>query len=125
MSEEKKYVTFRDLRAVAPAQKPASEILISTSISSSPSTTSTPSITPTTEAGHQSPPSTPSSSSTSSLSSTPSIPRKESRSGQDSQQKQRKPSVAPESDFQRVPNSVTRRAIPEGLFRGKSKQVWD
>jgi hypothetical protein len=24
-----------------------------------------------------------------------------------------------------VPNSVTRRAIPEGLFRGKSKQVWD
>jgi hypothetical protein len=33
--------------------------------------------------------------------------------------------VAPESDFQRVPNSVTRRAIPEGLFRGKSKQVWD
>jgi hypothetical protein len=24
-----------------------------------------------------------------------------------------------------VPNSVTRRAIPDGLFRGKSKQVWD
>jgi hypothetical protein len=24
-----------------------------------------------------------------------------------------------------VPNSVTRRAIPEGIFRGKSKQVWD
>ncbi|MFL6285764.1 MAG: hypothetical protein ACJ74Q_21710 [Pyrinomonadaceae bacterium] len=24
-----------------------------------------------------------------------------------------------------MPNSVTRRAIPEGLFRGKSKQVWD
>jgi hypothetical protein len=128
MSEEKKYVTFRDLRAVAPAQKPASEVSAPTSISSSPSTTSTPSITPTTKAEHQGSPrvsSTSSSASTSRVSSTPSIPRKESRSGQDSQQKQRKPSVAPESDFQRVPNSVTRRAIPEGLFRGKSKQVWD
>ncbi|MBA3714867.1 MAG: hypothetical protein H0W76_20810 [Pyrinomonadaceae bacterium] len=34
-------------------------------------------------------------------------------------------SIAPERDFQRVPNSVTRKAIPEGVFRGKSKQVWD
>jgi hypothetical protein len=34
-------------------------------------------------------------------------------------------SIAPERDFQRVPNSVTRQAIPQGLFRGKSKQVWD
>src|SRR5215218_4931214 len=125
MSEEKKYVTFRDLRAVAPAQKPALEVSTFTSISSSPSTTSIPSITPTTEAEPYGPPSTSSSSSTSRLSSTPSTTRKESRSGQDSQQKQRRPSVAPESDFQRVPNSVTRRAIPEGLFRGKSKQVWD
>ncbi len=128
MSEEKKYVTFRDLRAVAPAQKPASEVSTPTSISSSPSTTSTPSITPPAEAEHHSSPSTSSSSSTSRSPSTPSTTRttrKESRSGNDSQQKQRKPSVAPESDFQRVPNSVTRRAIPEGLFRGKSKQVWD
>jgi hypothetical protein len=125
MSEEKKYVTFRDLRAVAPAQKPASEVSTSTSISSSPSTTSIPSITPTAEVEPQSPPSTSSSSSTSRLPSTPSITRKESRPGQNSQQRQRKPSVAPESDFQRVPNSVTRRAIPEGIFRGKSKQVWD
>jgi len=35
------------------------------------------------------------------------------------------PPIAPERDFQRVPNSVTRHAIPDGLFRGKSKQVWD
>ena len=125
MSEEKKYVTFRDLRAVAPAQKPASEVSTSTSISSSPSTTSIPGTTPTTEAESHSSPSISSSSSTSRLSSTPSTTRKESRPGQDSQQRQRKPSVAPESDFQRVPNSVTRRAIPEGLFRGKSKHVWD
>ena len=33
--------------------------------------------------------------------------------------------IAPERDFQRVPNSVTRQAIPQGLFKGKSKQVWD
>jgi hypothetical protein len=125
MSEEKKYVTFRDLRAVTPAQKPASEVSTSTSISSSPSTTSTPSITPATETELHAATSISSSPSTSRLPSTPSITRKESRSGQDSQQKHRKPSVAPESDFQRVPNSVTRRAIPEGLFRGKSKQVWD
>lgn len=124
MSEEKKYVTFRDLRAVAPPQKPASEASTSTSISSSPSTTSTSSTTPATEES-QSSPSTSSSSSTSRLPGTPRVTRKESQSKQDSEHKQRNPSVAPESDFQRVPNSVTRRAIPEGLFRGKSKQVWD
>ena len=35
------------------------------------------------------------------------------------------PSIAPERDFQRVPNSVTKRAMAEGQFRGKSKQVYD
>jgi hypothetical protein len=41
--------------------------------------------------------------------------------------KSRTPStaIAPERDFQRVPNSVTREAMPQGLFRGKSKQVYD
>ena len=34
-------------------------------------------------------------------------------------------SIAPDRDFQRVPNSVTKRAMAEGLFRGKSKQVYD
>ena len=55
-----------------------------------------------------------------STSSSPSITRTSS--------KPRTPStrpIAPERDFQRVPNSVTRHAIPQGLFRGKSKQVWD
>jgi hypothetical protein len=33
--------------------------------------------------------------------------------------------IAPERDFQRVPNSVTREAMTARLFRGKSKQVWD
>ena len=121
MSEEKKYVTFRDLRAVTPSQKPASEDPTPTSISSATSITTPPETTNTS-------PSTSSNTSTprvSSSTSTPSISPRELRPRQASQQKQRKPSVAPESDFQRIPNSVTRRAIPEGLFRGKSKQVWD
>jgi hypothetical protein len=33
--------------------------------------------------------------------------------------------TAPERDFQRVPNSVTREAMASRLFKGKSKQVWD
>jgi hypothetical protein len=33
--------------------------------------------------------------------------------------------IAPERDFQRVPNSVTKHAMAAGLFRGKSKQVYD
>jgi hypothetical protein len=51
--------------------------------------------------------------------STPSIPSISS--------KPRTPStaIAPERDFQRVPNSITREAMPQGLFRGKSKQVYD
>ena len=99
MSEERKYVTFRDLRTVAKPE-PAQEIIEkphSTSTTSSSSNTSTPSIT-----------SSPSTTST----------------AQDIE-KSKKPAIAPERDFHRVPNSVTRRAIPEGLFRGKSKQVWD
>jgi len=67
MTEEKKFITFRDLKQ-APAQ-------------TTPSTPSTPSISST--------------------------------------------SVAPERDFQRVPNSVTKHAMAQGLFRGKSKQVYD
>src|SRR5215207_4943066 len=128
MSEEKKYVTFRDLRTVAPVQKSTTETPSDTSISSTPSSTSISSSTGKDEAEPANPPSTPSNTSTPSLSSTTSTSStgdREPRPRQDSQQKQRKSSVAPESDFQRVPNSVTRRAIPEGLFRGKSKQVWD
>ena len=33
--------------------------------------------------------------------------------------------LSPIRDFQKIPNSVTREALPAGLFRGKSKQVWD
>jgi hypothetical protein len=33
--------------------------------------------------------------------------------------------VSPERDFQKVPNSITRAAMAERLFKGKSKHVWD
>ena len=56
---------------------------------------------------------TPSARSSTSISSTSSKPRTPSTT------------IAPERDFQRVPNSITREAMPQGLFRGKSKQVYD
>lgn len=34
-------------------------------------------------------------------------------------------SGSPQRDFQKIPNSIIREALPERLFRGKSKQVWD
>ena len=33
--------------------------------------------------------------------------------------------TSPEKDYQKVPNSVVRNALPLGIFRGKSKQVYD
>jgi hypothetical protein len=150
MSEEKKYVTFRDLRAVAPAQKTAEPPTSATSPSTS-STSSTSSIgnVPSTAPASDLPtppepapvnkaliaapaaairlPSTSSSSSTSSSASTSSTARETGTLTQEdrSYEKPKNPSIAPERDFQRVPNSITRAAIPGGLFRGKSKQVWD
>lgn len=99
MSEERKYVTFRDLRTVAKPEV-APETSEKNSTTSIPSTTSSTSV--------------PSMASSTSSPSTASIA-----------QSAKKPAIAPERDFHRVPNSVTRRAVPEGLFRGKSKQVWD
>lgn len=101
MSEERKYVTFRDLRTVDKAkQEPTDSATRSPSISSSPSNTST-SSTP-----------------------VPSINSDPAKKTKIDKPKSTSP-VAPERDFQRIPNSVTRRALPEGTFRGKSKQVWD
>lgn len=34
-------------------------------------------------------------------------------------------SVAPQRDFARVANSITREAVPAGFFKGKSKQLYD
>lgn len=33
--------------------------------------------------------------------------------------------AAPEKDFTRVANSIIREAVPDGLFIGKSKQIYD
>lgn len=33
--------------------------------------------------------------------------------------------IAPQRDFARVANSITREAVPAGLFKGKSKQLYD
>jgi len=101
MSEPKKYVTFRDLKDL-PSKDHA--ISSATSISSS---TSTPSTTSTSDP----------------VKNVPAPPTAKKKPGKaDRHQPQ---SVAPERDFQRIPNSVTRIALPDGVFRGKSKQVWD
>jgi hypothetical protein len=109
MSEPKKYVTFRDLKDLPAKDEPA-QPLTNTSTSSA---TSIPSAT--------------------SISSTPNIfpepvslnqPKFTPKKG-GKPDKQNSDAVAPERDFQRVPNSVTRTALPDGVFRGKSKQVWD
>jgi hypothetical protein len=36
-----------------------------------------------------------------------------------------KSEVSPIRDFQKIPNSITRDAVPAGIFRGKSKLVYD
>src|ERR671912_69734 len=33
--------------------------------------------------------------------------------------------IAPKRDFMKVANSITREAVPSGLFTGKSKQLYD
>jgi hypothetical protein len=66
------------------------------------------------------PESSPSTTSIPSISSSTSIPRTTSRASTTG-----KTGIAPERDFTRVPNSVARQAVPERVFRGKSKQVYD
>ena len=135
MSEEKKYVTFRDLRVVSPAQKP----IPSPTSTSTSSTSDTPRVTElsavpiivdegqqTASPSIRAEPSSPTSTSrTSSSTSTTKPPLGAKPREGSSAEKPKGPAVAPERDFQRIPNSITRRAIPEGAFRGKSKQVWD
>lgn len=137
MSEEKKYVTFRDLRVVSPAQKPTTPptSTSTSSISSTPGTLDTPETSPlpsildseqqiehsTSDPFEQSG----ATSTSSNASTTKKTFGKNSSARERSAENPKKPAVAPERDFQRIPNSITRRAIPEGAFRGKSKQVWD
>ena len=43
----------------------------------------------------------------------------------DFEQKTEAGEIAPSKNYQKVPNSITKLAIPEGLFVGKSKQLYD
>lgn len=110
MTEHKKYATFRDLRGITDEKKPATASPTSTPSISSPTSISSTSRT-------TSKPSRPNASH-----STTTIVKSESKSPEQSKTAR---SPAPERDFQRIPNSIIRNALPEGLFRGKSKQVWD
>jgi hypothetical protein len=121
MTAEKKFKTFADLRLIPRSDEaPAGQQNISTSkdgkteVSANP-TSST---------------STPSYPSITSLPSTPTIakrPRTPSRSikSKTTSEENDKSSISPVRDFQKVPNSVTREIMPSGLFKGKSKQVYD
>lgn len=102
---------------------------------SAPSDTSTPIIASEAVSSDTSSPSTPSTPSPSSASNMPSASRSPRRPSVSSETRQPStpstPStspqpVAPVRDFQKVPNSSFRNAIPEGFFAsGKSKQVYD
>src|SRR5215213_8141207 len=67
--------------------------------------------------------------STSSTPSSSSIPSNTSKSSPtESHSKTNTPNkteVSPIRDYQKIPNSITREAVPAGMFRGKSKLVYD
>ena len=46
-------------------------------------------------------------------------------SREDESQVSQRTSIAPSRDFMRVANSITREAVPGGLFAGKAKQLYD
>jgi hypothetical protein len=59
-----------------------------------------------------------------------SLPRQTSQSGMSTQtrrssQTSQSQEIAPTKDFQKVANSITKHAIPEGLFKGKDKHLYD
>lgn len=58
--------------------------------------------------------------STSSITSKPRISRTPSNTS-----RAKNKEISPTSDFQKIPNSVTRDALPQGTFKGKSKHVYD
>jgi hypothetical protein len=102
MSDAPRFKTFRDLKEL-PVNK-------SNNVNSNTSGTSLSSI-----------PSIPS------LTSIPSSPSNTSKSGKENKKSLAivHSEISPIRDFQKVPNSVTREALSQGYFKGKSKQVWD
>ncbi len=103
---EIKFKTFKDLKSLGSSTiKPIDIETRTTSISISPSIPST-------------------SSNTSITAIQPDKSKLKSHSQKNPLKKSSLP-VSPDRDYQKVPNSVTREAVPAGFFRGKSKQVWD
>jgi hypothetical protein len=113
MSEPKKYVTFRDLKDLSKKEEVGSNVESYTSASSTTRISSIPS-----DTSKASSTSTPRTSSTTNV-----IPTAKQQLNRNKTRVTGP--IAPDRDFQRVPNSVTRQALQQGLFRGKSKQVWD
>ena len=95
MAEIKQFKTFRDLKGISKET--------TTSISNKTSSSST-----TSETSNTKSPSTTRTTSKPSISNTAN-----------------KTEVSPIRDFQKIPNSITRDAVPSGMFRGKSKLVYD
>lgn len=121
MTAEKKFKTFADLRLIPrPGEEPADQQNISTSKDGQTEVlpTSASIARTTSNASTTSLPRTTTLTRTSSTSSTPI--KSKTKSGEND-----KPSISPIRDFQKVPNSVTREIMPSGLFKGKSKQVYD
>jgi len=52
-------------------------------------------------------------------------PEQNTMPSQTTQTRHSRQGIAPERDFARVPNSLTREVIPAGEFKGKSKQLYD
>lgn len=102
MSDTPKFKTFRDLKSIPLApSKPNVEVI--TPIKNKTSLTSNTSIT--------------------TLSSKRSNTRLTSNTSKPSITSKGETAVT--KDFQKVPNSVTRQFLAQGIFKGKSKQVWD
>lgn len=112
---EIKFKTFKDLKSLGNSSGSIKSSIPEpkSGVVSTPSTASSTSI-----------PSTTSLPSTASLSSTTSTTKIKPIPSKKENKKSNSP-VSPDRDFQKVPNSVTREAVPAGFFRGKSKQVWD
>jgi hypothetical protein len=51
------------------------------------------------------------------------LPRQSSHTRHTSQTRQTE--IAPTKNYQKVPNSISKQAVPEGWFKGKSKQLYD
>ncbi len=107
MGETPKFKTFRDLRSLS-----SGNTSISSSTSTSSRTENSAEIIKETSAAVE-------------KSSSQNVSKPKLKAKPSEHKKHSNTPVSPEKDFQKVPNSITRFALPDKFFRGKSKQVWD